>query len=55
MTLEKDLFPFQYNFIGMYGNEETLVIHAETSTKANELFEQFFPYATEVELVKDFA
>jgi hypothetical protein len=55
MTLEKDLYPFQYNFIGMYGNEETLVIHAESSTKANELFEQFFPYATEVELVKDFA
>jgi hypothetical protein len=55
MILEKELFPYQFNFIGMYGNEETLVIHAQSSTKATELFDQFFPYATEVELVKDFA
>jgi|APCry1669189204_1035204.scaffolds.fasta_scaffold293565_1 hypothetical protein len=51
----KELFPYQFNFIGMYGTEETIVINAQSSTKANELFEQFFPYATEVELVKDFA
>lgn len=55
MNIEKDLYPYQFNFIGMYGNEETLVIYAKTSTKANELFEQFCPYATEVELLKDFA
>jgi hypothetical protein len=54
MKIEKDLYPFQYHFIGMYGTEETLVIHAESSTKANELFEKFFPYATEVELEKDY-
>jgi hypothetical protein len=54
MKLEKNLHPYQYTFIGMYGNEETLVIHAESSTKANELFEKFFPYATDVELEKDY-
>jgi hypothetical protein len=54
MKIEKDLYPFQYHFIGMYGTEETLVINAESSTKANELFEKFFPYATEVELEKDY-
>jgi hypothetical protein len=50
----KELLPYQYNFIGMYGNEEILVIHAQSLTKANELFEQFFPYATDVEVITDF-
>lgn len=45
MNYYNELLTFQYNFIGEYGNEEIVVIHAQSHTKANQLFSQFFPQA----------
>ena len=52
MSIKKEL-PYQYNFIGLYGDEKTVTIHADSLSNANELFEQRFPYATEVEVLND--
>lgn len=49
----KTSYPYQYNYLGKFGQAESIVIYAESLTQSNAIFEQHFPYATETEVEQD--